>query len=83
MEKHQPKDASELKGKTGLRRLMNAAKYSAQGFRGAWQTEEAFRQEAILACVMLPVAVLLPVTTVDKLLLILVLFIVLIVDRIS
>ena len=47
MEKHQPKDASELKGKTGLRRLMNAAKYSAQGFRGAWQTEEAFRQEAI------------------------------------
>ena len=70
MEKHQPKDASELKGKTGLRRLMNAAKYSAQGFRGAWQTEEAFRQEAILACVMLPVAVLLPVTTVEKLLLI-------------
>ena len=48
MEKHQPKDASELKGKTGLRRLMNAAKYSAQGFRGAWQTEEAFRQEARL-----------------------------------
>lgn len=42
MEKHQPKDASELKGKTGLRRLMNATKYSAQGFRGAWQTEEAF-----------------------------------------
>jgi len=79
MEKHQPKDASELKGKTGLRRLMNAAKYSAQGFR-AWQTEEAFRQEAILACVMLPVAVLLPVTTVEKLLLILGLFIVLIVE---
>lgn len=34
MEKHQPKDASELKGKTGLRRLMNAAKYSAQGSGG-------------------------------------------------
>ena len=80
MEKHQPKDASELKGKTGLRRLMNATKYSAQGFRGAWQTEEAFRQEAILACVMLPVAVLLPVTTVEKLLLVLGLFIVLIVE---
>ena len=75
MEKHQPKDASELKGKTGLRRLMNATKYSAQGFRGAWQTEEAFRQEAILA-----VAVLLPVTTVEKLLLVLGLFIVLIVE---
>ena len=77
MEKHQPKDASELKGKTGLRRLMNATKYSAQGFRGAWQTEEAFRQEA---CAMLPIAVLLPVTIIEKLLLILGLFIVLIVE---
>lgn len=81
MEKHQPKESpSELKGQDRIRRLMNAAKYSAQGFRGAWQTEEAFRQEAILACVMLPVAVLLPVTTVEKLLLILGLFIVLIVE---
>ena len=71
---------SELKGKTGLRRLMNAAKYSAQASGGLGQTEEAFRQEAILACVMLPVAVLLPVTTVEKLLLILGLFIVLIVE---
>lgn len=80
MDKRQPKDASELKGKTGLRRLMNATKYSAQGFKGAWLTEEAFRQEAILACVLLPVAVLLPVTAVEKLLLILGLFIVLIVE---
>lgn len=80
MEKHQPKDASELKGKTGLRRLMNAASIQLRACRGAWQTEEAFRQEAILACVMLPVAVLLPVTTVEKLLLILGLFIVLIVE---
>lgn len=80
MAKHQPKDASQLKGKTGLRRLMNATKYSAQGFRGAWQTEEAFRQEAILACAMLPIAVLLPVTIIEKLLLILGLFIVLIVE---
>ena len=80
MEKHQPKDASELKGKTGLRRLMNARQVFSSGLPGAWQTEEAFRQEAILACVMLPVAVLLPVTTVEKLLLILGLFIVLIVE---
>lgn len=80
MDKRQPKDVSELKGKTGLRRLMNATKYSAQGFKGAWLTEEAFRQEAILACVLLPVAVLLPVTAVEKLLLILGLFIVLIVE---
>ncbi len=80
MDKRRPKDASDLKGKTGLRRLLNATKYSAQGFRGAWQTEEAFRQEAILACILIPVAILLPVSTIEKLLLILGVFIVLIVE---
>lgn len=80
MEKHQPKDASELKGKTGLRRLMNAAKYSAQGFRGAAGQKRLSAKRRFWLAVMLPVAVLLPVTTVEKLLLILGLFIVLIVE---
>lgn len=80
MTTQQPKDASELKGKTGLRRLMNATKYSNQGFRGAWQTEEAFRQEAILALILIPIAILIPVSLVEKLLLILGVFIVLIVE---
>ncbi|WP_289184839.1 diacylglycerol kinase [uncultured Parasutterella sp.] len=66
----QPKDASELKGKTGLRRLINATRYSAQGFKAAWKTEDAFRQESVLAVILIPVAVLLPVSLVYKLLLI-------------
>lgn len=70
MTKPQPKDASELKGKTGLRRLINATRYSAQGFKAAWKTEDAFRQESVLAVILLPVAVLLPVSLVYKLLLI-------------
>lgn len=69
MTKPQPKDASELKGKTGLRRLINATRYSAQGFKAAWKTEDAFRQESVLAVILIPVAVLLPVSLVYKLLL--------------
>ena len=70
MTKPQPKDASALKGKTGLRRLINATRYSAQGFKAAWKTEDAFRQESVLAVILIPVAVLLPVSLVYKLLLI-------------
>ena len=70
MTKPQPKDASELKGKTGLRRLINATRYSAQGFKAAWKTEDAFRQGSVLAVILIPVAVLLPVSLVYKLLLI-------------
>lgn len=76
----QPKDASELKGKTGLTRLINAARYSAQGFRAAWKTEEAFRQEAILAAVMIPAALVIPLSLLEKLLLIASVFVVLIVE---
>ena len=43
-----PQDARDLKGKTGIRRLINATRYSRDGFLKAFQTEEAFRQESIL-----------------------------------
>lgn len=63
-------DSRALKGKRGLRRLINAVRYSADGFRAAWQQEDAFRQEVLLAAVMIPVALVLPVTAVERLLLI-------------
>lgn len=43
-------------GKTGLPRLIAAAGYSWKGFRAAWKHEEAFRIEATLACVCIPLA---------------------------
>ncbi len=36
--------AKEVKGKTGLRRIINAASYSMDGFTAAYKNEEAFRQ---------------------------------------
>lgn len=35
---------------TGLRRILNAFMFSYAGFRAAWRTEEAFRQEALGGC---------------------------------
>lgn len=47
---------SPFKGKTGLRRLMNAFGYSLAGFRAAFKHEDAFRQEVYLAVVLIPLA---------------------------
>jgi diacylglycerol kinase (ATP) len=40
---------------TGMTRVIRAFGYSFQGFRHAWREEAAFRQEAILAAVLMPV----------------------------
>lgn len=45
---------SPYKGKTGLRRLINAARYSFSGLAEAARHEDAFRQELILAAVLVP-----------------------------
>ncbi|MSP86374.1 MAG: diacylglycerol kinase [Methylotenera sp.] len=49
-------DASAFKGKTGLRRLINASGYSLAGFKAAFKSEDAFRQEVFLATVLIPLA---------------------------
>ncbi len=49
-----PAAESPHKGKTGLRRLINAFGYSMAGFKSAYQHEDAFRQEVRLAVIMIP-----------------------------
>lgn len=49
-----------------LRRLNNATRFSMQGFRQAWEGEAAFRFEVILASVMLPVALLLEISALER-----------------
>jgi len=61
---------SPYKGKTGLRRLMNAFGYSLEGFRAAYKHEDAFRQEVLLAAILIPLAIWLPVTYMGKALMI-------------
>lgn len=53
---------SPFKGKTGLTRLWNALHYSITGLREAYRLEDAFRQEVLLAIVLLPAAMFIPVS---------------------
>lgn len=76
-------DGSALKGKRGLERIVNAARYSIDGLRSAWAHEDAFRQEIVLAGVLVPAALLLPLSLIEKILLIGVVALVLIVELLN
>ena len=47
---------SPYKGKTGLRRVWNALFYSLDGLAAAFKHEDAFRQEVLLALLLIPMA---------------------------
>jgi diacylglycerol kinase (ATP) len=47
-------DESPFKGRTGLQRVINATRYSLEGLAAAARHEDAFRQELMLAAVMVP-----------------------------
>ena len=61
---------SPHKGKTGVRRLLNAFGYSLAGFRAAYKHEDAFRQEIHLAVILIPLALWLPASHTGKALMI-------------
>ena len=63
-------DENRFKGKTGLRRVVKAFGYSAQGFASAFRHEDAFRQEVLLAAVLIPVAFVLDTGGIGKALMI-------------
>ena len=57
---------SRAKGQAGLRRIWNALLYSIEGIKAALRHEAGFRQEALLASVMIPVALTLSVEGTGK-----------------
>jgi len=76
-------EESPFKGKTGLERLMNALGYSLQGMVSAFRHEEAFRQEALLAAVLIPIALAMHVEPVAKALMIASVVLVLVVELLN
>ncbi len=70
-------------GATGLTRIINAFGYSMKGIYSAIKFESAFRQEAVLFVVMLPLAFLLGRNYLELILLIGCLLIVLIVELLN
>ena len=74
---------SEFKGKTGLRRILNAARYSLDGLLAAARHEDAFRQELVLVAVFAPLGLWLGKTGVERALLVGCLILVLIVELLN
>lgn len=74
---------SEFKSKSGVKRIYAAFFYSMQGFKEAWRNEQAFRQEVMLVVPSIVLALLLPVTPLEKLALVAVLLMVLIVELLN
>jgi diacylglycerol kinase (ATP) len=71
------------KGKTGLQRVWNATRYSIDGMRAALRNEDAFRQEMLLAALLIPAALLTPATGSGKALMIASVLLVLIVELLN
>ncbi|GGX44799.1 MULTISPECIES: diacylglycerol kinase [Undibacterium] len=80
-EQQQP--VSEFKSKSGLRRIFSAFFYSIDGIRTACRTEHAFRQELVLVVVGIIIALALPLSSYQKLLMIAVLLQVLVVELLN
>lgn len=76
-------EESPFKGKTGLRRLWNAFGYSLHGFSSAFRHEDAFRQEVLLALVLIPIALVIDASATGKALMIAAVLLVLIVELLN
>ena len=76
-------EQSPFKGKTGVRRVLNALRYSMDGLRAAYTGEDAFRQEILLAAALIPLALWLPVSGLGKALMIASVLLVLAVELIN
>lgn len=74
---------SPYKGKTGLTRLWNALHYSIEGFKAAYEHEDAFRQEVRLALVMVPLGLYLGRTGIERALLVASVFLVIVIELLN
>ncbi|WP_277374600.1 diacylglycerol kinase [Pseudomonas sp. AA-38] len=76
-------DALDLKGRRGLRRILDASGYSLAGLRAAYTGEAAFRQLVWLNLLLLPLACLVDVSRAERALLILVPMLALVVELLN
>jgi len=74
---------SPYKGETGLKRVLSATRNSIAGLREALRHEDAFRQELILAAILIPAALWIGAGGVQKALLIGSVLLVLIVELLN
>ena len=71
------------KHRPGITHGLRAFGVALQGLRAAWQHEDAFRQEVVIAVIAIPVALLLPVSALGKVMMIASIFLLLIVELLN
>jgi diacylglycerol kinase (ATP) len=74
---------SAFKSRSGWRRIAGAVRYSLAGLRSAWKHEHAFRQEVVVIVPAMVTALLLPVSALEKLLLVASMVLVLVVELLN
>jgi diacylglycerol kinase (ATP) len=79
----QSREESPHKGKTGWVRIWNAFWYSVAGLKAAYLNEDAFRQEILLAAVLIPLALVVGVGRVERVLMVSSVLLVLIVELLN
>ena len=74
---------SQQKSKSGFTRLWNAVFYSLDGLSAAFRHEDAFRQEVLMALILIPIAIHTPATGAGKALMVASVFLVLIIELLN
>lgn len=69
--------------KKGLPRILNAFKFSYDGFVATFKSEEAFRQDIIICMILTPIAIFLSITLIEKLFLFSTLFLIVMAELIN
>ena len=72
-----------FKGRTGIIRIFYALINSCVGLADAWRHESAFRQEVLVAAILVPAAFWVPVTAAERALLIATVVLVLVVELLN
>lgn len=70
-------------GHTGIKRIVKASMFTWQGLKAAFRFEAAFRQEIFFSAVLIPIALWLDISSVEKVVLIGSILIVLIVELLN
>ncbi|MEN2509329.1 diacylglycerol kinase [Stutzerimonas stutzeri] len=76
-------DGATMKGRSGLARIWHASGYSMAGLKAAYRGEAAFRQLVLLNLILIPVALLLDVSRVERAVLVGVVFLALIIELLN
>lgn len=76
-------ERSDFKSRGGFGRLIRAVGYSSAGFRHAFRHEAAIRQELLALVVLVPAALLLPVSRLERLVLVLSMLLVILVELVN